>query len=250
MRDMWLDLSGEQHIQPMMATIHRVVEDQENVATVSLVNNMEEQRVLEELLETSKPKRPEGFEDYHYLLITPFRYPPLKNGSRFGRSFEPSLFYGSLNVSTALSETAYYQFVFMSGMAQPFNEARQILYSSFKVSIKTKQGIFLDRAPFSQYESLITSKVTYVNTQNLGASMREANVESFQYLSARAPKRGRNLALFTPKAFQSKKPISNERWVCKATNEEVGFLSTDNETRVSFDKQCFLTGEIIPAPSC
>ena len=44
--------------------------------------------------------RPPGHERlgrFDYLLRAPWRYPPLRWGSRFGRRFEPGLFYGALS---------------------------------------------------------------------------------------------------------------------------------------------------------
>ncbi|RUR18340.1 RES family NAD+ phosphorylase [Legionella qingyii] len=243
-------MDGKQYITPIMATIHRVVEDQEELATLSLVNNIEEQAILEELLETSKPKRPEEYEDLHYLLITPFRYPPLQYGSRFGNTFEPSLFYGSLNVSTALAETAYYRFVFMAGMKEPYTDSILMTYSSYTIGIKTVHGIFLNKQPFNTVEQIISSPKYYSDTQKLGSSMRKANVEAFQYSSTRDPEKGINVALFTPKALQSKKPISIERWICNITNEEIGFISNDNHNRLSFNRDLFLVDGLIPAPAC
>ena len=67
----------------------------------------------------ASPRCRTGGADSHYLLATPFRYPPLPYGSRFGSRFEPSLFYGARSASTALAESAYYRFVFWSGMATP-----------------------------------------------------------------------------------------------------------------------------------
>jgi hypothetical protein len=72
--------------------IFRIVESQEEIATTNIVANLDEQNVLEQLLETSKPGAIGTVP--HYLLSTPFRYPPLKHGSRFGTLFENSLFYG------------------------------------------------------------------------------------------------------------------------------------------------------------
>ncbi|MDI7027707.1 RES family NAD+ phosphorylase, partial [Pseudomonas aeruginosa] len=74
---------------------------------------------LEELLESSKPPVPADAEPLHYLLKTPFRYPPLRWGSRFGRRHEPSLFYAALKLETAMAESAYYRCVLWSGMAVP-----------------------------------------------------------------------------------------------------------------------------------
>ena len=250
MTDIWAEVGGEQYIASMMATIHRVVEDQENVATLSLVNNIEEQGVLEDLLEQSKPKKPEGYDALYYLLITPFRYPPLQYGSRFGSSFEPSLFYGSLNISTALAETAYYRFVYLSGMKEAYAKPVLMTYSSYTVSIRADRSIFLDNKPFNIFENIMTSPNNYNDTQILGDSMRSAKVEAFQYISARDPEQGKNIALFSPKVFQSKKPINIERWICNITHEEIGFLSHNNQKKLRFDKRSFLVDGVIPTPAC
>ena len=233
-----------------MATIHRVVENQEKVATLSLVNTIEEQGVLEELLEASKPQKPDGYDNLHYLLITPFRYPPLKYGSRFGARFEPSLFYGALNVSTALAETAYYRFVYLSGMKEPYTQPILMDFSSYTVAMRTKKGVFLDKKPFDQFAETISSPTQYEATQALGAAMRKADVEAVQYISARDPRQGKNLALYTPKALQSKKPITTHRWIASVTNDEIGFIAHDSDKRISFDKQIFLVDGELPAPSC
>ena len=248
--DIWAEVGGEEHIASMMATIHRVVEDQEDAATLSLVNNIEEQGVLEDLLEQSKPKKQEGCEALHYLLITPFRYPPLQYGSRFGSNFEPSLLYGSLNISTALAETAYYRFVYLSGMKEAYAKPILMTYSSYTASIRTDRSVFLDKKPFNSFEEIMTSPDNYSDTQKLGDSMRHASVEAFQYISARDPEQGKNIALFTPKTFQSKKPIHIERWICNITHEEIGFVSNDKQRRLRFDKRLFLVDGKIPAPSC
>lgn len=90
----------------------RLVESQEQVATNQLVSSLDRQAVLEDLLETTKPHLRPGTERLDYLLATPFRYPPLKHGSRFGTRSAPSLFYGALKTGTVLAEAAYYRFLF------------------------------------------------------------------------------------------------------------------------------------------
>jgi hypothetical protein len=248
--DIWSRVEGEKNILPMMGTIHRVTDDQQLIATLALVNNIEEQDVLETLLENSKPHKPEQVQHLDYLLMTPFRYPPLPYGSRFGGRFEPSLFYGSLNLSTALAETAYYKFVFLSGMKEKYDGPLQITYSSYTVSIKTERGIFLNQIPFTQYETEITSPTQYQNTQALGCAMRQAKVEAFQYLSARDLAQGKNIALFTAKAFHAKKPLTFTHWICHVAHEEIGFISHDNQNRYSFNREQFLINNTLPAPAC
>lgn len=249
MTGIWDEVKGSQHIKPLMAKVYRVTDDQQLIATMGLVNSVEEQGVLEELLEETKPKKPEGHDDLSYLLITPFRYPPLRYGSRFGATFEPSLFYASKHVSTALAETAYYRFVFISGMKEPFDEPLQVTYSSFSAQIHTNQGVFLDKPPFEKYQDLITSKMDYQATQMLGSAMRNDGVNAFEYISARDPNEGRNIALFTPKALKSKQPESLERWICNVRSDQVGFVSNDNENRFSFAKDEFCVNQHLPMPA-
>lgn len=249
MAGIWEEVDGSRYIKPIMAKVHRVTDDQQLIATMGLVNSIEEQGVLEELLEESKPKKPEGYDDLGYLLVTPFRYPPLRYGSRFGSTFEPSLFYASKHVSTALAETAYYRFVFMSGMKEPFDEPLQVTYSSFTVRLHTNQGVFLDEPPFDKYKDLIESKKDYQATQMLGSSMRNSGVEAFEYVSARDPNNGKNLAIYTPKALKSKQPESLERWICSVRNDEVGFISNDNEQRFSFGRNGFCINQNLPMPA-
>ncbi|OJT00371.1 hypothetical protein BEE62_09960, partial [Marinobacter nauticus] len=65
----------------LQGQLFRVVESQEDIATTRIVDNMQEQARLEQLLDASKPPIPEQAGKLHYLLATPFRYPPLKYGS-------------------------------------------------------------------------------------------------------------------------------------------------------------------------
>ena len=109
MSEIWRQCKGERHIRPLQGRLVRLVESQEQVATLQLVDTLEEQALLEELLESSKPPVPADAEPLHYLLKTPFRYPPLRWGSRFGRRHEPSLFYAALKLETAMAESAYYR---------------------------------------------------------------------------------------------------------------------------------------------
>jgi hypothetical protein len=91
--DIWREAEGERHIQPIAGTLLRMVESQEQIATNRLVDALDKQQLLEELLEGTKPDYRPGTRHLHYLLATPFRYPPLRHGSRFGRRSEPALFY-------------------------------------------------------------------------------------------------------------------------------------------------------------
>ena len=58
----------------LVRVLWRGVEAQHRVATMKLVDTLEEQAELERLLEDSKPPLPRGTASLHYLLMTPFRY--------------------------------------------------------------------------------------------------------------------------------------------------------------------------------
>jgi len=117
--EIWAACSARAERVPLAGVVYRLVESQEQVATNSLVRTLAEQALLEDLIESSKPRHSATTSGLHYLLATPFRYPPLPWGSRFGSRFEPGLFYGARSVGTTLAECAYYRFVFWSGMATP-----------------------------------------------------------------------------------------------------------------------------------
>lgn len=74
-------------------------------------------------------------------------------------------------------------------------------------------------------------------------------VELFRYLSARDKNKGKNLALFTPKAFCQNKPTKYMPWLCHTTQKEVGFLSKESHQRILFRQADFLVDEYFPAPA-
>jgi RES domain len=249
MVDIWLEAEGKNHIKTLMAKIYRLVESQEQIATLGLVNNVYEQGVLEDLIESTKSPLPEDTCSLHYLLTTPFRYPPLKYGSRFGTTFEQGIFYGSLNIHTALSETAYYRFVYMLGPETPYEHPISNQYSSFSVKVRSDMGIFLDQPPFSKYEATLISPSSYIETQQLGSNMREFEIEIFQYTSARDKNKGKNVALFSTKAFQSKVPAQITTWLCQTSIEEVGFMTKEGQQRVSYIQKDFWVNNTFPSPA-
>jgi len=72
-----------------------MVEAQHVTSTRKLVDSDEEQQILEKEIDHVKPTLPDDaeFRGIHYLLSTPFRYPPLSHGSRFGTRHERSLWH-------------------------------------------------------------------------------------------------------------------------------------------------------------
>jgi hypothetical protein len=201
----------------------RMVESLELVATQRLVSSLREQDLLESLLERSKPPRPAATDGLDYLLATPFRYPPLRHGSRFGRRHEPSLFYAARGRATLLAESAYYRLVFWQGMTTPPTQPLRTQHTLFGVRIHARRAYCLYRPPFDAHEAQLKSPVDYSATQALGSALRDAGADALEYLSARDSAGGLNVALYTPAAFAEPRPSFREEWVCETTADRVSF---------------------------
>jgi hypothetical protein len=247
--EIWAACSGRAVPVVLQGDIFRLVESQEQVATNALVRTLAEQALLEDLLESSKPKPPQPAIGLHYLLTTPFRYPPLPWGSRFGRCFESSLFYAARDRDTVLAEGAYYRFVFWSGMATPPPAPLDTRHTLFSVAVGTSRGLQLQHAPFEAYAAALLDRRYYGATQALGSAMRDAGFEAFEYRSARDPRQGLNVALFTPDALAAAKPDILDEWLCQTTAERVSYYSRTGGGMREFPLGTFLVAGELPLPA-
>ena len=225
MSDIWSTTGGREITQSIAGGGFRLVECQETVATMKIVSNLESQAVLEEMLdEVSKPNNRAGTEHLHYLLFTPFRYPPLQYGSRFGGRFEPSLFYGGSSEYVTLCESAFYRFFFFYDMEEaPLHDTLQSQHTLFDFQYQTNVGVKLQDAPFDAYNEALCDLVSYKATQALGAAMREDGVKGFEYRSARDRDGGINIALFDASPLTSTKPLNERSCLCQVGRKEVVF---------------------------
>lgn len=244
---LWAECNGTGHIKPLKGELWRMVESQAQVASMTLVDTLEEQAVLEEILDAAKPPYRDPVEGLHYLLKTPFRYPPLKWGSRFGRRHEPSLFYGGCDQRATLIESAFYRLVFFFSIEGEKPEKMRTEHTLFSVSCGTGKGVELDRPPFDAHQEHLTHKKDYSVTQRLGTDMREAGVESFIYRSARSDDGARCGALFTLKAFSSNMPGSTSQWLCETSRDGVCFKGFGESTVHSFDVHLFTVNGEFPS---
>ncbi len=242
--NLWNDCVGQNHIVELQETAWRMIEAQHILATRKLVDSANEQEILEEMIESAKPQTfGKEFTGLHVLLYTPFRYPPLRYGSRFGTRTERSLWYGSLDFSTVLAEKAFYQFLFLRASLAQFGNVLRT-FTAFSVQIKTFQGVNLHQEPFTAHANVISSPTHYTTSQSLGTAMRQHKVEAFCYKSARDPGKGTNVALFAPNAFLHKKPQpgSFQTWQSLSNEMSVEFIRTSalaNEYKI-FSLEAFL----------
>lgn len=238
----WTECGGASSVGDLRLAPWRVVEAQHVNSTRKLVDSDEEQELLELLIDAVKPR--ETVTGLHYLLATPFRYPPLRYGSRFGTRAERGIWYGAKKVVTALAELAYYRLVFLEGTAADLAPLTS-QHSAYQAHVATARGVDLTR--FDRTE--LMSPTSYAASQQLGAEMRVAGVEAFVFRSARDPAGGDNVGLFEP-CFTRRNPSMPMAWVCICTKEVVEVKRADLQARERhrFPRELFEVDGRLPAP--
>lgn len=190
----------------------RLVEAQHRVSTLKLVETLEEQAVLEDILEETKPKLPPECHDLDYLLATPFRYGPYPKGSRFRRAGRtPGVWYGAEAPGTAVAEMVFYRFLFFAEAPHvPWPDATDD-YTAFAARIDGVR-LALTRRPLSGDAVLWNHPTDYGSCQSLADAAREGGIEIIRYTSVRDPAGGANGAVLTCAAFARPKPVERRTW--------------------------------------
>ena len=198
--------------RPSSGHLWRIVENQEQAATRRITQSAAAQSRLEELLDQNKPAYLPGSEHLHWLLKTPFRYPLLRHGSRFGSPFEPGILYGARELHTAMTESAVYLWLFRAapvelGPLARISDGRTAI--QFPVSHEQFSDLTADGA--SDYRSRISDPASYDFSQALGAQLREAGAAASWFHSARA-KGGINCAVLDPAAIPENAVPKESYW--------------------------------------
>ena len=164
-------------------------------------HTLEEQALLEDILDVSKPVVPVECRQLHYLLSTPFRYAaPYPKGSRFRRAgLTPGVFYASQHTTTAVAEMAFQRLLFYAeSPATPWPQTTGE-YTAFSVKFSSGASIDLSVAPFDADAKKWLSPTDYSHCQSLADAAREAGINAIRYRSARAE--GKNVALLACSVF-------------------------------------------------
>jgi hypothetical protein len=195
-------LASESH--PWEGNGWRAVEAQHKNATMALVHgNSNDQKLLEDILEESKPVLPENAKRLHWLLSTPFRYwPPQPAGSRFRRRTDPGVFYGAEDRKTSCAECGYWRLQVWLDSEGLSKHPTSVPVTLFEFRAATERSIDLTQPPLVSDHARWTSPTDYSATQAVAESARSAAVELFRYASVRNPG-GRCLALLSPEPFRN-----------------------------------------------
>lgn len=243
------DFQPERDVCFYQADAYRLVETQEFAATSILVDDLDEQFLLEQMLDDVKPAYRQGIESMHYLLKAPFRYPPLKHGSRFGTRLMRSFFYASEQITTALSEVAYYRLIFLHDMEIEYTGTMRSQHLSFSVSVESPQNIDLSSCNFEKIKTDLTDPQNYKYCQRIGKwAVEQQNIDTIKYWSARC-ENGTNLAVFDPNSIVSTQPENQQNWLCLSQINKISFTQYGGHLPINFNLTQFQVNDKLPRPA-
>lgn len=212
----WTPRAVASEARPCERQLWRAVEAQHVAATTRLVDNLGEQVLLEAILEQSKPALPEEARGLHYLLSTPFRYPPPARGSRFRSAADPGVFYGAREQRTACAELGYWRWRFLID-SPGLTDIGPVPQTVFRVKIDTT-AVDLRRMPFAKDARRWTDPDRYDATQEFARAARDARVGLILYQSVRDPAKGECGALLIPRGFAPpRRPVAEQTWFLTLT---------------------------------
>jgi hypothetical protein len=224
----WTPLAVSSEAHDWRGPVWRMVEAQHIASTMKIVDTQDEQDLLEALLEGSKPALPADTEKLDYLLATPFRYDPLRGGSRFRAITDPGVFYGAESVRTASAELGYWRWKFLHD-AIDLKKIEPVAHTTFRAEVSTL-AVDLRHPPFSADVAAWTHPSDYGATQAFARLAREANLGGIIYQSVRDPKPAWCIALLTPQAFAKPKPHSAMQTWWLAVNQDEVIWRRDRES--------------------
>jgi hypothetical protein len=222
-------------------TCWRLVEAQHHVSTLKLVDSVDEQELLEDLIEESKPPLPPECRDLHYLLSTPFRYGAVyPTGSRFRRAgMTEGVFYAAEAPQTAVAEMAFCRLLFFAESPDTPWPANPAEYTAFSAEYATKKAIDLTKGKYSADRARWMHVTDYSHCQAFADAARAAKIEIIRYASVRDPDHGINLAILTCRAFAKTLPIEQQTWHIRLSHAGAQAICEAPKSGITFDHRAF-----------
>lgn len=236
----WTPDALQSEAQPLHGACWRLVEAQHRVSTMKLVDTLDEQALLEDELEATKPPLPPECAHLDYLLATPFRYGRYPGNSRFRREgYSPGVFYASERVETAVAETAFYRLLFFTESPGTPWSRNALEFTAFEARYATTHAIDLTASPFKEQAAKWMHLTDYSACLDLADKAKEADIELIRYASVRDPDDGINLALLAPACFALPRPTRYTTWRLHFSNYGVNAICDLPDLRLGFSQQTF-----------
>lgn len=223
------------------------MEAQHVVATLRLVDTLDEQALLESLIEATKPTIPPDCAGLHPLLATPFRYGRYPHGSRFRRAGRtPGVFYAAEAQATAVAEMAFYRLLFFAESPATPWPVGAAEYTGFRVRFAA-EAIDLMRPPLAARAAEWRQPTDYSACQALAEAVRHVGAGAIRYASVRDPAGGANIALLACRAFAARRPDRFETWRMRLNAFGVQAIREMPRLGLAFDRAAFAADPRIAA---
>ncbi len=237
----WTPAALSSEARPFAAACWRLVEAQHRVSTLKLTDDLDDQLLLEQLIEETKPTLPSECRGLDYLLATPFRYGAIyPQGSRFRRAGPtPGVWYGAERPETAVAELAFYRILFFAespGTPWPDDAAE---YTAFRADVHTQASLDLTAPPLDRDGEAWCRLTDYGPCQSLADAARSIGIAAIRYASVRDPSRGANVAVLTCAAFASPRPIERRTWRIRLGPAGVQAICEFPDVRLGFGRDAF-----------
>jgi hypothetical protein len=178
-----------------------------------LVDSLSDQERLEALLDQTKPALPSGCGHLHYLLFTPFRYPPSRRGSRWRPPHATyGAFYAAESVETAAIETAFHRVLILAESPRLPLPGQPTERRGFAARVDTAFLLDLTRPPFDAQSARWTHPEDYGPTQALAKAAVAEGITALRATSARDPVRRANVTVLDCGAFATREPTAMQTW--------------------------------------
>jgi hypothetical protein len=218
-------------VQALQRVLWRGVEAQHRVATMKLVDTLDEQAEMERLLEASKPPLPRGTASLHYLIVTPFRYKS-RHPSRFRKPGEPGIWYGAEDLPTACAEVAYWRWRFLMD-STGLRDGQLVTEHTFFQARAEGRALDLSEPPWDAKRKAWTHSEDYAACQALAVQARERGVQWIRYWSARRPP-GHCGAVLDATCLALHEPTHRPTWVCKVTAQSALMVHDEERLELAF----------------
>ena len=200
---------------------------------MALCDTLDEQKLLEELIDEGKPRRPAAAARLHYLLATPFRYRPVRHGSRFRGPNDPGVYYAADAVRTACAELGYWRWRHLAD--SPSLDAMPVKPQTVFRARLAASALDLRKPPFAAERARWTDRDDYAACQALARVARAGKVQAIRYESVRDPRHEACVALLDPAGFAKPAPLEQQTWMLAVTRERVRWTRTHALRDETFD---------------
>lgn len=213
---------------------------------MKLVDGLDEQLVLEELLDASKPPVPAPCQHLHYLQFTPFRY-AARYATRFrAKGDRRGVFYAAESVQTAATEVAFYRALFFIESPETKAPDAPFEMTAFRTAIRIEVALDVAVNFAGAALSAYADPVDYAPCHALAAQVRGAGGAVIRFPSAR-DHAGTNVAVLSCAAFADANPRDMQGWWFRFSDHGLFATQRFGDGRLEFPYEMFANDPRIAA---